>query len=508
MLGCHFINNRWVRGLGESFQSNDPASLEIVWEGRNAAESQIKQAVRAARKAFDPWSLLSVEDRLQFLTCFNNEVTHQKKLLIETISKENGKPLWESDTEVNALLNKLPIAIKAYRDRCNDLSSQSHHTQSLIRHKPHGVVAVLGPFNFPAHVPNGHMIPALLAGNTVILKPSQLTPLVSEVIMECYEKADFPAGVVNLIQGDGRVGKLLSEQEDLNGLFATCSYAVGEMLMKFFADKPQKILALEMGGNNPLIVHNVKNMTAAVYHTIQSSFITAGQRCTAARRLIVTQDSNGQEFIERLIEGILKIKVGPYTLMPEPFMGPVISTAAALKIETSVMRLLTRGAQSLIQTPSHLTKDRRKTNENSSNFLPPTLLDVTPLEMSNASKETEEENDEEIFGPVLQLTWVENFEQAIEKANGTQYGLAAGLLCDKKECYQQFIEKIRAGVITWNRATTGASSSLPFGGIGKSGNFRPTAFYAADYCAYPMSCMEESLLNMPQTLPPGLNLSD
>ncbi|HXH54567.1 MAG TPA: succinylglutamate-semialdehyde dehydrogenase [Gammaproteobacteria bacterium] len=488
MNGRNFMGGRWIEGLGRDFKSENPATSEVIWRGYSADNEQVSKAVYFAKRAFPSWSALSLEKRMSYLEKFCEELKKNRLLLSTTIALETGKPLWESDTEVGAMINKLPISVKAYQDRCRERIEILSSGVSMTRHRPYGVIAVLGPFNFPGHLPNGHIIPALLAGNTVVFKPSELTPWVAERIFACWEQAGLPEGVINLIQGGRETGEMLSKHPDLNGLMFTGSFKTGQVLANAFAKKSEKILALEMGGNNPLVVHEVSDIKAAALQVIQSAYITAGQRCTCARRLIITKGWNAQGFIEELIKMTNMLKIGPYTDQPEPFMGPLISNSAADHVMTAYDLLIHEGARSL--TPL------KRVYENLP-FLSPGLLDVSAVKAHK---------DEEIFGPLLQLTWVDDFETALIEANKTVYGLAAGLLCDNIERYQDFRHRIKAGVINWNHALTGASSSAPFGGLGHSGNHRPSAYYAADYCAYPVASLEESILKMPNNLPPGIQL--
>lgn len=488
MNGRNFIGGRWIEGLGSDFTSENPATGEIIWRGFCADNEQINKAVHFAKAAFPIWSEFLLEKRIDYLEKFCEELKKNRNILSTTISAETGKPLWESDTEVGAMINKLPISIKAYHDRCQERSQITPSGVSMTRHRPYGVIAVLGPFNFPGHLPNGHIIPALLAGNTVVFKPSELTPWVAEKIFACWERAGLPEGVINLIHGGKETGELLSKHPDLNGLMFTGSFKTGHALATVFSEKPEKILALEMGGNNPLVVHNVRDIKAAALQAIQSAYITAGQRCTCARRLIITKGWNGEKFVDELVKMIQTIKVGAYTEKPEPFMGPLISNLAANHVITAYDLLMHEGAKALV--PLNRIFDNLP-------FLSPALLDVSAIKAHM---------DEEIFGPLLQLMWVDDFDAALLEANKTAYGLAAGLLCDDKEQYHHFLHKIKAGVINWNRPLTGASSSAPFGGLGHSGNHRPSAYYAADYCAYPVASLEEPILKMPNACPPGIQL--
>ncbi len=490
MLG-NYINNHWVKGLGEPMVSKNPATGEVIWKSHEASEVQINAAIRAAREASFEWSGQKIETRIKMLEQFQKELEKNRKELTEAISKENGKMIWDSEQEVAATIGKFPISLKSYQERCSLRQIETSNGLSFTRHKPHGVVAVYGPFNFPIHLSNGHIIPALIAGNTVILKPSELTPMTAALYIRCFEEAGFKPGIVNLVQGGAKVGKYLSEHPELNGLFFTGSNKTGQILKENFAKQPGKILALELGGNNPLIVHQISDERAAVYYTIQSAFIGAGQRCTCARRLILSAGLKSDIYIEKLIDSIQKIKVGPYTAHPVPFMGPLISEEAARKVQSAYDELIGLGAIPLV--PLRILDSLSKYKA----FLSPALLDVTPV----ATRP-----DEEIFGPVLQLIRVKDFEEALQEANNTAYGLVAGLLCDDESYYEEFLKKIRVGVASWNRPTTGAGSQQPFGGIGKSGNFRPAGFYSADYCSYPMAVVERTELEMPAATLPGIEI--
>ncbi len=389
-------------------------------------------------------------------------------------------------TEVSTMALKIEISIKSFEDRTGTRrSAQADHT-AVLRHRPHGVVAVFGPYNFPGHLPNGHITPALLAGNTVIFKPSELTPGTAEATMKIWEQAGLPPGVLNLVQGGRDTGVALAGHPGIDGLFFTGSSQTGKHVHQQFAAQPQKILALEMGGNNPLVVGTVDHIDAAVHHIIQSAFISAGQRCTCARRLIVPQGDAGDTLMARLIDVASRLRVGRFDEEPPPFMGAVISLAAADKLMEAQGELIERGGQSLLAM---------RPLQSGTALLSPGIVDVTGVAGIA---------DEEHFGPLLQVVRYSNFEQALEIANNTRYGLAAGLLSDRTDEYAVFERAVRAGIVNWNRPLTGASSAAPFGGIGASGNHRASAYYAADYCAYPQASLESSTLMLPDKLSPGL----
>lgn len=484
----HFINGQWLAGSGAPFHSTDPSTGRPAWHGMAAAQNEIGRAVSAAHGVLEEWSSRPVEDRIECLNRFAEQLKAHRSDLAEAVSREAGKPKWESLTEVDAMIGKVPVSIQAYRERRQPLAKESGGGVAATRFKPYGVVAVFGPFNFPGHLPNGHIVPALLAGNTVVFKPSELTPLVAQKTVERWEAAGLPPGVINLVQGARETGAALAAHPEIDGLFFTGSAAVGKALSRAFADHPEKILALEMGGNNPLIVHKASDLDAAAYVTIQSAFITAGQRCTCARRLIILRGGEGDAFLNRLITLTRNIREGRPTDEPEPFMGPVITAQAAKKVLAAQAALCDAGGVALLES---------RASADCPALLSPGIIDVTSIPNPP---------DEEIFGPLLQVIRVENFDAAIAEANRTAYGLAAGLVSDSRQLYERFFRAIRAGVVSWNRPTTGASGALPFGGVGLSGNHHPSGYFAADYCSYPVASLEHPKLTLPSQLAPGITL--
>lgn len=304
-----WINGDWITGQGERRRKTNPVSAEILWQGNDANAAQVAEACQAARAAFPRWARQPFTARQAIVEKFAALLEAHKAELTEVIARETGKPRWEAETEVTAMINKIAISIKAYHARTGEQKSELVDGAATLRHRPHGVLAVFGPYNFPGHLPNGHIVPALLAGNTLIFKPSELTPWTGETVIKLWERAGLPAGVLNLVQGGRETGQALSSLDDLDGLLFTGSASTGYQLHRQLSGQPEKILALEMGGNNPLIIEDVANIDAAVHLTLQSAFITAGQRCTCARRLLVKQ-------------GLLKMKALADAGFPQAVIPP------------------------------------------------------------------------------------------------------------------------------------------------------------------------------------------
>ncbi|WP_229956816.1 succinylglutamate-semialdehyde dehydrogenase [Parasphingorhabdus litoris] len=449
--------------------STEPATGAVLWQG-DAGDADT--TVAKARNAWPAWAALPLTKRIEIVRRYANHIRSQSEQLAELIARETGKPIWESRTEAEAVIKKVDISVRAYAERTaqRHLPSQPN-MRAAMRHKPHGVLAVLGPYNFPAHLPNGHIVPALIAGNTIVFKPSEKTPAVGEFLVDSFNKTGLPEGVVNILQGGPDVGKSLTANDDIDGVLFTGSAQTGVALNRQFASRPDKILALEMGGNNPIIVWDTDDIHSAAVLVIQSAFLSAGQRCSAASRMIVKD-----ELYERVVKEVKRIAdrliIDEPFSTPAPFMGPVIDNDAADGLTESFLALMSHGGRPI----KHMARplDDRP-------FLTPGIIDVTDME---------ERPDIELFGPILQVLRVEDFEGAIAEANNTRYGLSAALIGGSATQYDQFWSNSRAGIVNWNKMTVGASSEAPFGGIGLSGNHRPSAYYAADYCAYPVVSME------------------
>ena len=455
--------------MGAELISTEPATGEELWRG---IASDVDAEVAAAAAAWPQWAAMSLASRVDVLKRFSERLKADGEALADLIARETGKPLWEARTEVESVAGKIDISIKSYAERTPQRRGDgAMGTRTAVRHKPHGVMAVLGPYNFPAHLPNGHIAPALLAGNTVVFKPSEKTPAVGAKLVDLYHAAGVPEGVLRLCLGGPEEGQALVAHERINGVLFTGSARAGIAINRALASRPDKILALEMGGNNPIVAWTTRDIPSIATLIVQSAFLSAGQRCSNARRLIVKED-----MAPALLEAVKKLAdrliFGAPHDEPAPFMGPVIDNATADGLMDSFLYLMSNGGSPvrfMTRPDEHLP------------FLTPGIIDVTNLA---------ERPDVELFGPLLQVVRVPDFDSAIREANATTYGLSAALVGGAPEDYDRFWANIHAGVINWNRPTNGASSAQPFGGVGLSGNHRPSAWYAADYCAYPVSSNE------------------
>lgn len=477
-----YSNGVWAKGRGQPFRNQCPSTLVSVWEGHAASKAQITETIAQARSAQYHWSRRPQSQRMDILTAYADALRERNEDIAKAISQDMGKPIWESRIEANAMAAKIDISMKALYERAGDRQSEVAFGRTHLIHRAHGVMAVLGPFNFPGHLPNGHIVPALLAGNVCVFKPSEQAPSVAKLMVEAFEQAGLPDGCFSVLQGGREVGQALLESE-IDGLLFTGSVEAGLYFHRYFSGRPEVMLALEMGGNNPLIVWEPVDVKSAANQVFQSAFITTGQRCSCARRLILPNTEFANHVLEEVSRLIDCVKIGPWN-QDDIFMGPLANVRAAEQAVSFQNKLVNKGAVVLRAL---------KSLEEHSAFVTPGLLDVTHME---------NREDEELFGPLLQVIKVDNLQAAFDEANQTRFGLAGGLICNDSNIWNEAHQTMKAGVLNWNRPTTGASSALPFGGPGHSGNFRPGAYYAADYCAWPQG---SQIADKAQSLPmPGL----
>ncbi|MBV2150576.1 succinylglutamate-semialdehyde dehydrogenase [Sphingobium sp. AS12] len=450
-------------------QSFDPASRELVWEGPVADAAACNRAIATARAALPGWRALAVEDRIAIARRYAKVLGERRAALAELISRETGKLLWESDAEIGSMIAKVEMSIAAHAERTGERASDMPFGRAMLRHRGHGVMAVLGPYNFPGHLPNGHIVPALIAGNAVVFKPSEIAPATGAAMADAWAAAGLPDGLLGIVQGGRTTGEALVAG-DIDGLLFTGSAGAGAALRRALVDRPHVIMALELGGNNPLIAWDSPDEAASII--INSAFITTGQRCSCARRLIVPEGIVGDQMVAAVDALAARLPIAAWNEPSDAFMGPLVSDQAAAAAHRAVSDLIARGAR--VIRPFVAIEGR------SAAFVTPGLIDMTGVDGP----------DTEIFAPLLSVIRVPDFDAAMQVANATAFGLSAGLISQDAALWDRMVEESRAGVVNRNRPTTGAAGNMPFGGLGASGNHRPSAYYAADYCAYPIASFE------------------
>ncbi|MDR3605902.1 MAG: aldehyde dehydrogenase family protein [Oligoflexia bacterium] len=483
----NYINGKFVRpsdtsgmAINGEWVSRSPADFsdEI---GRFAySYAAADETVRAARAAFPQWRRTPSAERAEILKRYQAEIKKREDDLIQIISREVGKPLWESKTEVAAMINKVDVTINESAKLIADFEIPKimDSTTGVVRHRPLGVLAVIGPFNFPGHLPNGHIVPALLTGNCVVFKPSEKTPMVGQIMTECLEAAGVPAGVFNLLQGNGEVGRRLSVHEEVDGILFTGSYEVGTRIKQDTLQQHWKLLALEMGGKNPSIVWDDADLEQAVHETLFSAYVTAGQRCSATSRIIV-HPAVIDAFTELFHAKAKNFSIGhPFD---NPFMGPLVEQGAVDRYMKFV-GIASREGCEIIMRGKALELPTR------GNYVTPTICRVKESSVEATKKSIFQQT--EFFAPAVAILAAKEAEEAIAQANATQYGLVASIFTKNRALYEKFVDGLNMGLVNWNKSTVGASSRLPFGGFKKSGNHFPTALTSTLYCTAPVASLE------------------
>ncbi len=455
-------------------RSINPADGNTVWQGDSATAEQVAQAIASAASAWPAWSLLPIVERAAVLQRFKEAASARVVELADMIRLETGKTRSDALGEAKLLPAKIDTTLEAWAQRCATRRGEGSPV-TATRYDALGVVAVLGPFNFPMHLPNGHVAPALLAGNAVVFKPSEKTPGSGALYASLWADAGLPAGLLHVVQGDREVATAVVDHSAVSAVLFTGSYRAGQALSRRLADRPEVLLALEMGGNNALVVHDPGDITAAAKVAALSAFASSGQRCTCARRIVVTDGPWAQPFVDALASEARRMTVGAGDAEPEPALGPVISVEQGRVVQASQERMMGAGCGVLVRLAKQGDNDA---------MLSPGLLDATGVALE----------DEETFGPLSVVVRVRDYESALREANRTRYGLSASLLCKDRVVWERFCAGVRAGVVNWNLPTTGASGKLAFGGIGRSGNHRPAGFHSVDYCAFAKASMEKDAL--------------
>ena len=484
-----FIAGSWAdpKAPDGAIEDRSPADLSMLLGRHPWAVSQADAAVAAAREAQPAFAARPSGDREQLVRRIGAVLKDHEEELARAIALDVGKPLWEARTEAQASSAKAAITAGEGMKLVSPFPAPGQ-PGAECRFRPLGVLAVLGPFNFPVHLPNGHILPALACGNAVVFKPSEVAPHAAEVYARCLEQAGVPRGLFNLVQGGPAVGAALAAHEGIDGVLFTGSWAVGQAIQKANQGRT-KLLALEMGGKNAAVVLADADLEKAAYDVLFSAFVSAGQRCTAASRAIVVGDA--RRFAQRIVQLARKLSIG-HPLDDGVFMGPLASPAALEKFERGIRaaeaetlldarRLQPRGLQGCYVTPSvHFVGQRRS----------------SPYER------------EELFGPDLAVYPASTEEEALQIANATDYGLAASVHTRSEQAFDRCQRALECGVVNWNAPTVGASGRLPFGGLKWSGNHRPAALWSTLYCSAPVAVLRGDGAFDPTKLAPGVTWVD
>ncbi|MCA9307220.1 MAG: aldehyde dehydrogenase family protein [Phycisphaerales bacterium] len=486
------IGGEWVSIGGDKIRSHNPAHPdETVWRGSPVA-AHVDDAVAAARRALPEWSRFPIEKRIAALRAYQEIVKSRVDEIAMLICRETGKALWDSKGEAGILAGKVDITLDEWewggRKRVTgfelDLGAGK---KGVCSFRPHGVMAVVGPFNFPAHLPNGHIVPALMTGNTIVFKPSDKTPAVGQWLAGAYQEAldsvGAPKGVMNLVHGAAVESVRLTTHADIDGILFTGSWPVGRKILEANLDNPGRIIALELGGNNPALVMDDADLRQTAIECVRAAFVTTGQRCTCTRRVIVHE-----RIADRFIGAISKIASA--LVIGDPvdgvdggaaFMGPIIREEAREAVVRFQRDLVAGGGRVVLEA-------KKIGHPSGGHYVSPGIVRVGRFSLGQDPAH-DCGCDMEVFGPILRVSTCGSFEDGLEQVNATRYGLAASVFTKSPEHACAFTGGARAGCVNVNTGTAGASGKLPFGGIGWSGNHRPAGAFSSDYCAYPVASM-------------------
>ncbi|MCC6283705.1 MAG: aldehyde dehydrogenase family protein [Phycisphaerales bacterium] len=502
----NLVGGTWIPLNPGALKSASPAEPARVVYAGESRPGDVNVAIEAARAALPAWSAWPRERRFALLRRFQSLASAASAKAAALIADETGKALWDSTAEAGLIGAKVDITLDAAPGaalgRVTDFEVPVAPTRrGVCTFRPHGVVAVLGPFNFPMHLPNGHIIPALAMGNTVVFKPSDKAPACGQLLVELLDEAcraeGAPPGVINLVQGDVDIARSLVSHGDPDAILFTGSWAAGRAIMQANLDRPGRILALEMGGNNAAVVMPDADLRQALIECVRSAFVSTGQRCTCTRRLVLHR-AIAPGFMSALVRAADALRVGPPLATPPVFMGPIISREAREGVLAFQARAERAGARVALRAEPVETAEGGW-------YLSPGVLEVPGFVARGAADAPFHPGcDEEVFGPLLRVTVVDSIDAALRQANATRFGLAASIFTGDSAAASRFQREARAGCVNVNTGTAGASSKLPFGGLGLSGNHRPAGAFSLDYCAYPVAGLIEAGDAAP--LPPGMTV--
>ena len=469
--------------MSHLFKSISPVDGETLWQGRSADHQEIRHCMAKAAKAAEAWRRTTVEERVEVVRCYGARLSEHRDEIADLISREVGKLGWDADGEVAASIAKIETSILAKVQRRSDGlvdagKAVTAAVQRRIRYRPLGVTLILGPFNFPLHLPGGQIIPALLAGNAVVFKPSEEAMAVAHWMADAWHHAGLPRDVLQLIPGAVEAGKMAIEAPEVSAVFLTGGREAGKAIHRQLAGRPEVLLALELGGNNPILVMDSVDPAIASRLVSFSAFISSGQRCTCARRALFVEGARTDAQIDELVTRTAKLRVGMPNDSPTPQIGPLVSSLAVSRLFETYDRLINLGCKPLLPLETVAPLDT---------LVRPAILDGSDISAEASAKMTQME----WFGPILIVQREPDFDAAVDAAASTPYGLSAALLGGTGAMFEQFADRVGAGVVNWNSPTTGAAGTLPFGGLGASGNHRPAGYYAIDFCSDPVASLEQ-----------------
>ncbi len=458
-----YINGKWLEGSEGTFEVKNPATGEILATVQKGGEKETKEAIQAANKAFEGWSQTSPAERAKLMNKMADLVENDSERLAKIMTMEQGKPLSQAAAEIQTNVENLRWNAAEGQRILGDIVPSPTTNQWQVRKKPVGVVGAITPWNFPSNMIIRKISPAIAAGCTVILKPAKATPLSALALMELFDQAGFPEGVVNIVMGDSStIGKILSESDDIQKITFTGSTEVGQILNEQAAPTLKKV-SMELGGHAPFIIFPDADLELATEMLIKTKFINNGQVCTSPNRIFIHKEIK-QKATDLIMEKMKGVSVG--NGLDDPTTGPLINEEGIQKIEEQLKDAVDKGAQILCG-------GKRLTEGEYANgfFFEPTVLDGVTKEMAIFYEET--------FGPVIPLITFEEEDQVIKDANDTIFGLASYFFSTNIHTVDHVSNQLQYGMVGVND-TAISNSATPFGGVKHSGFGRENGTYGVE----------------------------
>lgn len=491
-----YFNNQFSFNLDKSdelIEKVSPADLDMKLWAAPIRYENVEKALDSANAGFKTWRKLSFHQRADYIKKYHEALLKRKDEIAISIALETGKPLWDAKSEVSGVINKISVTLEdsLKRIETKNFVDIAPHTDGQWYYRPIGPCLIIGPFNFPCHLAGGQILSCLIAGNSVIFKPSEKTIHSAQLLIECFHEAQFPAGVINFINGGGEVASRLIKDKRIKGIFFTGSKEVGQKILSQTYTDLSKLVALELGGKNTTILHSDANLNHALIELVQACFLTSGQRCTSTSVIAIHQ-SLINEFTDKFHQLAKKIIIDhPINFKDEPFMGPLIDDHAQNNYLNFIGMAKREGAEEIMRGKT-ITKNFK------GYYVSPSISLFQKFNPKSIFLQSE------IFGPAVSIIPYDTIEQAVQITNMSEYGLASSVFTKNSEVIEYCLSEIETGLININRSTVGASSKLPFGGIKSSGNYRPAAVTMIDSCVYPVSSLnlkvehskEEQLLGL------------
>ncbi|RCA12172.1 NAD-dependent succinate-semialdehyde dehydrogenase [Enterococcus durans] len=458
-----YINGKWLEGSEGTFEVKNPATGEILATVQKGGEKETKEAIQAANKAFEGWSQTSPAERAKLMNKMADLVENDSERLAKIMTMEQGKPLSQAAAEIQTNVENLRWNAAEGQRILGDIVPSPTTNQWQVRKQPVGVVGAITPWNFPSNMIIRKISPAIAAGCTVILKPAKATPLSALALMELFDQAGFPEGVVNIVMGDSStIGKILSESDDIQKITFTGSTEVGQILNEQAAPTLKKV-SMELGGHAPFIIFPDADLELATEMLIKTKFINNGQVCTSPNRIFIHKEIK-QKATDLIMEKMKCVSVG--NGLDDPTTGPLINGEGIEKIEEQLKDAVDKGAQ-ILCGGKRLTEGEYVNGF----FFEPTVLDGVTKEMAIFYEET--------FGPVIPLITFEEEDQVIKDANDTIFGLASYFFSTNIHTVDHVSNQLQYGMVGVND-TAISNSATPFGGVKHSGFGRENGTYGVE----------------------------